>query len=292
MSIYISSFITVYICLITFVFGITIGSFVNCGALRVLKGEPVAHGRSHCISCGHTLGAADLVPLFSWLFLKGRCRYCGGKISAGYPLTELITGIAYVLIVLEYDLSLRALELAIMTAILLAVSLTDLDEMIIPDSFIIAGIAVRIVFILPEYMTGSDTLYAGADISLAGLYLRTLINGLSISLPVLITVLAMERILKKDVMGGGDIKLLFMTGLYFTWQVNMFSLFVSCIVGIAVGLLMIRFNDNGRKGKERITEAEDDIPEKAFPFGPAIAAGCFVGMLTGSQFADWYAGIF
>lgn len=237
------------------------GSFLNCVSMRVLSGEPVARGRSHCMSCGHRLGVPDLVPLFSWLFLKGKCRYCASKISTRYPLSELISGIAYVLILAKYDLTLRTLEFIVLCSILLCITLCDLDEYIIPDRFIIIGIINRVIFILL-----SGNIFEELKLSLIGAF--------SVSLPLLILSLILDKILKKDTMGGGDIKLFFMAGMYFAWYVNILVLFMSAIIGIFFGILSKKNEEN------------------QIPFGPAISAGYFAGMLVGSELINLYLGLF
>ncbi len=246
---------------VTFLIGITMGSFLNCAAMRVLSGEPIAKGRSHCMSCGHKLGVLDLVPLFSWLLLRRKCRYCGSEISARYPLSELALGLVYVLILAKYDLTLRTLELIVLCSLLLCVTLCDLDQHIIPDRFIVIGIINRIIFIL---LSGN----------ILEEFKLSLIGAFSVSLPLLVLSLILDKILKKDTMGGGDIKLFFMAGMYFVWSVNVLVLFMSAIIGILFGIL-IKKNE-----------------EKQIPFGPAVSVGYFLGMLGGSEFIDLYAGLF
>ena len=261
MTIYSSISFTLFCFFVTFLIGITMGSFLNCVAMRVLSGEPIVRGRSHCMSCGHRLGALDLVPLFGWLLLRGKCRYCGSEISARYPLSELVLGIAYVLVLAKYDLTLRTLELIVLCSILLCVTLCDLDEHIIPDRFIIIGIINRIIFILI-----SGNILAELKLSLIGAF--------SVSLPLLVLSLILDKILKKDTMGGGDIKLFFMAGMYFAWSVNVLVLFMSAIIGIIFGMLS--------KKNEK----------KQIPFGPAVSVGYFLGMLVGNEVVNLYLSLF
>lgn len=261
MTIYSTTFFAFFWFFVTFFLGITMGSFLNCVAMRVLSGEPIARGRSHCMSCGHKLGALDLVPLFSWLLLRGKCRYCESKISARYPLSELVLGIVYVLVLAKYDLTLRTLELIVLCSILLCVTLCDLDEHIIPDRFIVIGMINRIIFVVI-----SGNILEELKLSLIGAF--------SVSLPLLVLSLILDKILKKDTMGGGDIKLFFMAGMYFAWPVNVLVLLMSAIIGIVFGIL--------RKKNE----------EKQIPFGPAISVGFFLGMLFGSELVNLYAGLF
>jgi leader peptidase (prepilin peptidase)/N-methyltransferase len=217
---YSSPIITVYAIALTCLIGLVAGSFLNCAAMRAVSGESIARGRSHCPQCNHTLGALDLVPLFSWLFLKGKCRYCGAKISWRYPLSELLTALVFVSALLKWDISLKALEMALLGSVLLWISFTDAEAQIIPNRLIVAGIAIRAAFIL-----------VSSDIPRVAL--QSAIGGLSVSLPVLLIALLLEKLLKKEAVGGGDIKLLFMAGLYFDWKLNVLALLLACFAGIA-----------------------------------------------------------
>ena len=105
-----TTFLTIYILTITFILGCALGSFTDCLAGRMLAGTSILKGRSHCDACGHVLGVPDLVPLFSWLCLRGRCRYCGAKIPAESFWAELVSGIACCLIVYRFDVSVLALR--------------------------------------------------------------------------------------------------------------------------------------------------------------------------------------
>ncbi|NLK01776.1 MAG: prepilin peptidase [Clostridiaceae bacterium] len=261
MTIYSSTFFTFFGFFVAFLSGIVMGSFLNCAVMRMLSGEPIVRGRSHCMSCGHRLGVLDLIPLGSWLLLRGKCRYCGSKISARYPLSELVLGAVYVLILAKYDLTLRALELIVLCSLLFCITLCDLDQHIIPDRFIIIGIINRIIFIL---LTGN--ILEELKFSLIGAF--------SVSLPLLILSLILDKILKKDTMGGGDIKLFFMAGMYFAWSVNVLVLFMSAIIGIIFGL---------------VTKKNE---EKQIPFGPAVSIGYFLGMLGGSELVHLYSGLY
>lgn len=258
---YSSPIITVYAIALTCLIGLAAGSFLNCAAMRAISGESIALGRSHCPQCNHTLGALDLVPLFSWLFLRGRCRYCGAKISWRYPLSELLTALVFVSALLKWDISLKALEMALLGSVLLWISFTDAEAQIIPNRLIVAGIAIRVVFIL-----------VSGDIPRVAL--QSAVSGLSVSLPVLLIALLLEKLLKKEAVGGGDIKLLFMTGLYFDWKLNVLALLLACFVGIAFALI------------SRVKSG------KPFPFGPAIACGTWLSMLFGSAVISAYLGLF
>ncbi len=330
-------FLKIYICALAGIIGLVMGSFLNCAAIRITTGEPIARGRSHCMACGHLLGVRDLVPLFSWLFLKGKCRYCGQKISARYPLSELCGALIYILIVLKYGLSLASFAALVLFSIALCIAFADIEDYLIPDRLIAGGIILRIL-LLPLTATASGlsgaaetagaAALSGATAETAGVAalsgssdfaglpagdfagfgglasggemlhaaLQSLIGGLSIALPLLIIVLIMDRILKKESMGGGDIKLFFMLGLYFPWQENILALLLACIVGIVVGLVQLRGlrEEEALEENEFVDEAADEEKSEPhlIPFGPAIVCGYFLTSLFGSELISWYLGLF
>ena len=137
-----TTFLTIYILTITFIFGCALGSFTDCLAGRMLAGTSILKGRSHCDACGHVLGVPDLVPLFSWLCLRGRCRYCGAKIPAESFWAELVSGIACCLIVYRFDVSVLALRGMLLWIVFLCLTLTDLHAWIIPDRLQVAGVLI------------------------------------------------------------------------------------------------------------------------------------------------------
>jgi len=263
----ISPIVTVYIVFIVSLLGLVMGSFINCTAWRITHGESIAKGRSHCATCGHPLGIFDLIPVFSWLFLGGKCRYCGEKIAFRYPLSELITALLFVSAVIKFDASINALMYCILAVILLGLSLTDIDGGIIPDRFIIAGIVNFLVF---TFVLSEDILSS---------LLWGLLNGLSISVPLLIVVLIADRVLKRESMGGGDIKLLFMLGLYFSWKYSLMAIIFACIIGLLFALVLNIFRRNG--------ETSGTIP-----FGPSICLAYWLVLLIGEPLLRWYLGLF
>lgn len=268
---YLTPAYTAYIIILTDVLGMVMGSFTNCIAWRIAHGEDFVHGRSHCALCGHELSARDLIPVLSWLFMKGKCRYCGDKISVRYLVTEILSGIAFVAILLRYNLSYDTLQFFVLAVILLAVSLIDLDIAIIPDSFIIAGILNRLLF---------ASLNGIANRSVFKNAITSIINGLTIAVPLFIIVLIMDKVLKKESMGGGDIKLFFMTAMYFNWKCNLFLILLSCILGI---IFTVTFSS--------IKTGDNENPT-AFPFGPSISAATFFSLLAAEKVINLYLNLF
>ena len=258
------------------VLGLVMGSFLNCLAWRSTHGESVLEGRSHCTSCGHVLGPADLVPVLSWVFSGGKCRYCGERVSWRYPATEVLCSVIYVSIFLRYGLTLETVELIAFASVLLVLSLTDLDSYIIPNATIVAAIVIRVVYLVVNpLVTGTD---------LVGPLVESLIGFFGVGIAMLVVTLAMDFLLGKESLGGGDIKLLAVAGLYFGWQQCLFLIVVACVLWLVFAALASR----GRETLADGTMSSDHL----IPFGPAIAAACWVTMLWGRDVLAWYLGLF
>lgn len=156
---YADPFLTVYCCLLAALLGACMGSFLNCAAWRIVHGESVLRGRSHCDACGHVLAVRDLIPVVSYLAAHGRCRYCGAKLSRRHVLAEAVSALVFVTLLLHYDISLQALEGWCMASILLVCSFADLEGYIIPDRFIAVGVVLFIItlFFAPSRSGGRWT---------------------------------------------------------------------------------------------------------------------------------------
>ena len=262
---YLSPGLAVYFCVLAFGFGACMGSFLNCMAWRIVHGESVLRGRSHCDVCGHVLTAGDLVPIVSFLAHRGRCRWCGAKLSARHVWAEGLTGAAFVLILLRFDLSLQALGALTLACVLLAGALADLEGYIIPDRFIVAGVAARIPFFFFE-----DWRRTLPD---------ALLGGFAVGGGLLAFVLLYEKLRRVEAMGGGDLKLLFVTGLWLGWAKNLLCLLLACLFGIAFGL-----------ATQKRRAAQENA--KLFPWGPSICAAGIVTMLAGDAVIAAYVSMF
>lgn len=255
--------LTFYIVFITAVTGLVMGSFLDCLAWRLAHGESIIRGRSHCAVCGRELAPIDLIPVISYIILRGRCRACGAKIPVRCLVTELICAAGYVSFVLRYDVTAEAVIYILMFSLLLSASLVDIDEGWIPDRLLIIGAAG--FFILAPFTE------AGFVVS----SVKALIGAASLFFPMLLLVLAADRITGRDTMGGGDLKLFAMLGLYFGWQQGILLIIISCVTGIVFALA------------SGITKR--DTP---FPFAPAISIAGWITALCGQWLIDWYVSLF
>lgn len=251
-----------YLLALTAVLGLVMGSFLNCLAWRLANGESVLHGRSHCARCGHTLGPGDLVPLFSYLALQGKCRYCKQPISPRYPAVEGLTALVYLSALAACGLRWDTVQALVLASCLITLSLVDLDTFVIPDR-VLAVLALSWLLFLPLSPAPAASFRSG------------LVGACAIGLPLLAIVLAADRIMGRETMGGGDLKLLFLTGLYFGWQRQLLLLILACLVGLLFAL-------PARNGGE----------SRPIPFGPAISAAAWFVFLFGQPIVSWYLSLF
>jgi leader peptidase (prepilin peptidase)/N-methyltransferase len=245
---------------IAFLGGLIAGSFVTVVGHRVPRGESIVGPRSRCATCGAQIAAYDNVPVVSWVVLRGRARCCGEPISARYPLTELGLGVLYAatVAVLWGDGGGEIALGLVFVTMLVAVTLTDLEQRIIPNRILlvsaIAGAAIAAVAdpgSLPERAIAAAA--AGGLLFAAALaYPRG--------------------------MGLGDVKLAATMGVFLGRNVAP-AILVALLAGSLAGLAMIL-----REGAA--------ARKTAIPFGPFLALGGVVGLLAGDQLVDWYLSTF
>lgn len=241
---------TIYI--ITFLYGIIIGSFLNVLIYRIPRQENVTTTRSHCMSCGYQLKWYDLVPLFSYIALKGRCRSCKTPISKQYPLIELFNGILYVVIFAVNGSNIENILYCLMTSALLALSLIDFRTYEIPLGFNLFIGSLGVIHLVMDYQN----------------WLQYVIGFVSISGFILIIII----LTKGRGMGGGDCKLMAAVGLLIGWKLSIVAFLVGCILGSIIHLLRMRLS------------GEDHV----LAFGPYLSMGIVISILYGNQFIDWY----
>jgi len=242
-----------------FIGGLLIGSFLTVVAHRVPRGDSIVAGRSHCPGCGAQIAAYDNVPVISWVILRGRARCCGMGISARYPLTELATAVLFAatVIVLWDDAGEIAIGL-VFVAMLVAVTLTDLDRRIIPNR--ILAVAAIIGAALVVATDPSSIPERAISAAAAG--------GL-----LFVAALAYPR-----GMGMGDVKLAAVMGLFLGRNVAP-AIFVALLAGSVAGLAIIAREGSGAR-------------KQAIPFGPFLALGGIVGLLAGDPMVEWYLNTF
>ncbi|HPU48177.1 MAG TPA: prepilin peptidase [Syntrophomonadaceae bacterium] len=234
--------------------GLLFGSFANVLIVRIPAGKSIVTPPSHCPHCGHPLRALDLVPVLSWLFLKGKCRYCQGRISPRYPLIELLTAALFVGVFMRWGLSAFTLAGWVLVIILVSAAFIDLDEGIIPDVITIPGVILGLA--VSFFTIG---------------FLPALWGALAFG-----GVLFVAAVISQGGMGGGDIKLAAAIGAFCGLPGALITLLLSSLLGTLFGIILIMMGRAGRK-----------TPVK---FGPFLAVSAYIAFLFSNEIVMWYLG--
>lgn len=242
-----------------FIYGLCIGSFMNVCIYRLPASKSIVRPRSMCPKCGKAIRLYDNIPVFSYLWLRGRCRNCDEPISIRYPLVEMMSGLFALCAYLIFGLTLEGLIYYAFISVLLIITFIDIDHRIIPDVLSIPGIPIGFLasFALPSLSTVD---------SLIGI----LAGGGSLFL----VAWGYELIKGKSGMGGGDIKLLAMIGAIVGWKGVLVTIFLSSAIGTLTGIIVMLRTQKGLK--------------LAVPFGPFLSIAAIIYIFFGSQLIYWY----
>ena len=248
--------IDVYNMIIVFIFGLVLGSFYNVVAYRLPNNKSIIYPPSNCPYCGHKLKFYELIPVLSYIFLRGKCSSCKKKISILYPLFELITGISFLLSYLKFGYSIDFLISITFISVLIIVSISDIRYFIIPDEVLIVGIIMIIILLIIKSIT--------SNVSALSVVLLKILNGLgSFSILYLFKFLG-DFLFKKESLGGGDIKLLFLVGLTLGFDMSIVTIFIASFIALPISTIaLIKKNSN------------------VLPFGPYISLAATFIMLYG-----------
>lgn len=240
--------------LLIFFLGIILGSFLNVCIYRLPAGQSIIYPPSHCSTCNTRLRPLDLVPIFSYAFLQGRCRYCQAGIAIRYPLVELLTGLVFVWSYLVIGLTPQLAGALVLASFLIVITFIDYDHQLILDKVLVwlagAGVAIN----LYTDQTGLLDMLLGAVLG----------GG----------VLLVIAIISRGGMGDGDIKFMAALGLWLGVKLTVLTLFLSFMFGGIGGILLLLL---------RIKDRKDRIP-----FGPYIAAAAWLALLYGEDIVHWY----
>ena len=240
-----------------FVLGLLFGSFFNVCIYRIPKEESIISPPSHCTKCNTRLKALDLVPVFSYLFLGRKCRYCGEKISSRYALVEVATALIFTALYLKFGLTFEFFKFVVMCSFIIIIGLIDYDTTDVYAVTTWPGIICGLLFIVVGYFLDKpfmDGLYGG------------LLGGGVIGAIFLLT--------RGRGMGSGDIEICALAGLYLGLNSSIIMLFFSFVIGGIVGIILMITRE--KSGKD------------AIPFGPYIALGALVAVFFGEQIFRWY----
>lgn len=257
---------------VIFIFGLIIGSFLNVCIYRLPHGESIVTPPSHCTACGTQLKPWDMIPILSWLLLKGRCRYCGTAFSCRYAAVELLTGILFVWCLTVLGLGPAVFKTLVLVSFLLVITFIDYDHQLILDKVLLwfapAGVAINLLLNHINFLADAVGCRPGFIVLQTGLpdmLLGALLGG---GLFLLIAIVS------RGGMGGGDIKFAAALGLWLGWKFTLLAVFLSFVFGGLGGMILLLLKRKGRKDM--------------IPFGPFIALGAFVAMLYGADILRWY----
>ncbi|MBZ9636261.1 prepilin peptidase [Clostridium sp. FP1] len=248
-----------------FILGLLIGSFLNVCIYRIPRGESIAYPPSHCISCGNNIKSYDLIPVISWIFLSGKCRGCGQKISIRYALVELATAILFLLTYFQYGVSIFLLRYLILTPFLIVIAMIDYDTMEVYTTTTWVAIAMGIVLLGVNFYQGQAV----------ATYLYGALFGAGF---IIIIILLSKFIIGREGMGWGDAEICGLCGLFLGFKLTLIMMFFSFIIGGIVGIYLLRFKKKNGKSE--------------MPFGPSIIMATFLIIIWGDKILNWYLSTF
>ncbi len=250
-----------------FLFGLIIGSFLNVVIFRYNTGLGLG-GRSRCLSCGRHLGFFDLIPVFSFIFARGRCGTCRVPLSYQYPLVELITGILFYLVYSQFGLSVEGVIIALAFSLLIVITVYDIKHTIIPDGFVYAFIILSLGFLLyRSFLTGS-------------LPLLECLSGPLLALPFTL----LWFISKGRWMGFGDAKLALGMGWFLGMTGGVNAVILAFWIGAAVSIIFLcvqKTQDKRTQNSKKNFSLKSEIP-----FAPFLILGTVLVALWGITIID------
>ena len=235
-----------------FILGLVVGSFLNVCILRIPAGESIVTNSSHCMSCGKKLRWYELIPVFSWLALRGKCSKCHAPISKQYPLVELANGILWLLVTFQCGFHTDTILGCLLVSVLLVASVIDARtrELPLATTMFVAGLGVIRIILNPSM-------------------LKTGILGMLVVGGFLLLLLILSG---GSAIGGGDVKLMAGSGLFLGLPLNLFAFFTGCIIGSVIHIIRMKFFGAGRD----------------LAMGPYLAIGILIAFLWGEPLINWY----
>ena len=245
-------------------FGLVIGSFLNVCIYRLPKKESLVTVPSHCMKCGTQLHWYELIPLFSWLALRGKCRTCKTPISPQYPIIEASNMVAYVLVILINGVNLTSCLYCLLASCLIVLSVIDARTQEIPIEINITIAVLGLIETVYVFIVNRSDIWN----HVLGIFIP--------SLPMFLIVLIAYALFKVEVFGMGDIKLLAAAGFLIGWKNVLLAFFLGCIAGSIIHMIRM------------MTTKEDHV----LAFGPYLAGGIFICALWGDAMIGWYLRLF
>lgn len=246
---------TILLYIIIFLYGIVIGSFLNVLIYRLPKKENIVTTRSHCMNCGYQLKWYDLVPIFSYLALGGRCRKCKTRISVQYPIIEALNGILYLIVFIRFGMSVDSLLYCLLFSALLTLSVIDFRTYEIPIGINVFILLLGLVRVITDWTNWADYLIGFLAVSVFLYLIYIITHGRGI--------------------GGGDVKLMAVCGLVLGWKLILLGFFLGCIIGSICHLIRMKISH----------------ADHVLAMGPYLSVGVMIAALWGNQMINWYLSV-
>lgn len=249
-----------------FLYGMILGSFINVCIYRIPEKISLWTPPSACPGCGYKLKWYDNIPVLSYILLGAKCRSCKMTISMQYPMVEMFTGFIVALLYLKTGLSFDMVFLPAIAVVLLTIAVIDYKTMIIPNGTVIALGIIGVLYtvfriIFPQSFIMPIT------------WLESLIGFFAASLPLFLV-----AVISKGGMGGGDIKLMAVAGIFLGWKGILVAMILGSLIGAIISLALILL---------KIKKRKDMIP-----FGPFLCLGIFISAIVGNDIILWYTNLF
>lgn len=260
--------VEIIVLVLTIIIGLIVGSFLNVVIYRFQTKLSIIAPASHCPKCKKPIAWYDNIPVFSYLMLRGKCRHCHEVISPRHLMVELLNSALWVIAFYYFRVTPLFFLSIVVVSILLVITMIDLDQMIIPDYLNMGLLIIGIIsLIIPANFNG-----------LIKITIYDQLIGLGVGVILLAIVYLIEKIFKKEVIGGGDIKLIGAMGLLLGWQLVLFGIVFGSLIGSVIELPLRLI-----KIKKR-----DDL----IPFGPYLVIGFLTSMFVGPLMITWYIQLF
>ena len=234
----------IYYATVFFIFGTIFGSFYNVVGYRLPRGESIAFPPSHCPKCNHRLSPLELIPIFSFLIQRGKCKNCGDKISWFYSIFEFLTGALFCICYLVFGLSINLIISLTFISMLLIIIISDYQTMTIPDELLIFTSLVLLIELF--YKNGFNVI-------------DNILDGIIMFSIMFLMKLIADKMFGRESMGGGDIKLMFIYGLVLGWPTSCMSICLASFIGLPISIIMVSKTHNHE-----------------IPFGPFLAVAAII----------------
>ena len=298
-----------------FLFGLAFGSFLNVVIYRLPRGKSVVAPRSACPGCGKAIAAYDNIPVASWLVLRGRCRHCKTRISPRYLLVELLNGLLFLAMYLEFGATLAAIKFCVFSFLLVGLIFIDAEHKLLPDRLTLTGLVIGISFSLLVPVPPLVTLLAPSS-WLNGLtpgaverlmsFLEAMLGAGICALLLYAVGEAYYRLRGVEGLGFGDVKLMAMVGAFLGTKFGLFVIFAGSLLGSVFGVGMMAFiwRKRAKRWRELRKLSPRDARQRAWlsvpvayqrfqiPFGVFLGSMAIAAIFIGEPLMRWYWGIF